>query len=90
MNDYGLCYKKQSLINFIDSNGKYITTFDIYQIRYSEFIIDIQKLNVTANVSDHYHLLPVLHYQKKNKVGEKSQTPAKTCNNRIKWDKIDT
>ncbi|CAC5363524.1 unnamed protein product [Mytilus coruscus] len=59
--------------------------------KYSENIIDIQKLNVTSNVSDHYPLLlSVLHHQKKLNITKNSQTSEKTFNKRIKRDKIDT
>ncbi|CAC5394077.1 unnamed protein product [Mytilus coruscus] len=91
MQDHELCSKETGL-TFIHSNGKDATAiYFFFQNKYSENIIDIQKLNVTSNVSYHYPLLlSVLHHQKKLNVIENSQTSAKTFNKRIKWDKIDT
>ncbi|VDI26989.1 Hypothetical predicted protein [Mytilus galloprovincialis] len=92
MQDHELSSKETGLA-FIHSNGKDATAIDfiLYQNKYSENIIDIRKLNVTSNVSDHYPiLLSVLHHQKKLNTSEKSQISTKTFNKRIKWDKIDT
>ncbi|CAC5388509.1 unnamed protein product [Mytilus coruscus] len=92
MQDHELSSNETGL-TFIHSNGKDATAIDfiLYQNKYSEHIIDIQKLNVTSNVSDHYPLLlSVLHHQKKLNITKNSQTSAKTFNKRIKWDKIDT
>ncbi|CAG2214135.1 unnamed protein product [Mytilus edulis] len=92
MQDHELSSKETGL-TFIHSNGKDATAIDfiLYQNKYSENIIDIKKLNVTSNVSDHYPiLLSVLHHQKKLNTSEKSQISTKTFNKRIKWDKIDT
>ncbi|CAC5379561.1 unnamed protein product [Mytilus coruscus] len=92
MQDHELSSNETGL-TFIHSNGKDATAIDfiLYQNKYSENIIDIQKLNVTSNVSDHYPLLlSVLHNQKKLNITKNSQTSAKTFNKRIKWDKIDT
>ncbi|CAC5415512.1 unnamed protein product [Mytilus coruscus] len=92
MKDHELSSNETGL-TFIHSNGKDATAIDfiLYQNKYLENIIDIQKLNVTSNVSDHYPLLlSVLHHQKKLNITKNSQTSAKTFNKRIKWDKIDT
>ncbi|VDI78886.1 Hypothetical predicted protein, partial [Mytilus galloprovincialis] len=67
MQDHELSSKEIGL-TFIHSNGKDVTAIDfiLYQNKYSENIIDIQKLNATSNVSDNYPiLLSVPHHQKK-------------------------
>ncbi|CAC5383257.1 unnamed protein product [Mytilus coruscus] len=90
LQDHELCSKETGL-TFIHSNGKDATVIDfiLYQNKYSENIIDIENLNVTSNVSDHYPLLlSVLHHQNKLNVIENSQISAKTFNKRIKWTKL--
>ena len=71
-------YTKEMGPTFINAKGKDCTSIDyiLFQESYREQISSIKKIDVIANVSDHYPILLTL----------KNQKPAHTQKTKIKWD----
>ena len=68
-------YTKEMGPTFINAKGKDCTSFDyiLFQESYREQISSIKKIDVIANVSDHYPILLALKYKKSI---DKNQNPA--------------
>ena len=74
---------------FIHNSGHDSTSIDffLYQNLYNDNIIQLEKLYITGNVSDHYPLLTVLHTCKRTVQKKSSENCVIT--RKIGWDKID-
>jgi exonuclease III len=70
-------YTKEMGPTFINATGKDCTSIDyiLFQESYREQISSIKKIDVIANVSDHYPILLTLRYKKPI---DKNQKPAHT------------
>lgn len=75
---------------FIHVNGRDTSTIDfiLYQEKYADSIVEIKKLDVIANVSDHYPLKIVIKHQYAENIPPKKNESKQSGN--IKWDKVDT
>jgi hypothetical protein len=78
-------YTKEMGPTFINAKGKDCTSIDyiLFQESYREQISSIKKIDVIANVSDHYPILLTLKYKKPI---DKNQKPAHTQKTKNKWD----
>ena len=76
-------YTKEMGPTFINAKGKDCTSIDyiLFQESYREQISSIKKIDVIANVSDHYPILLTLKYKKPI---DKNQKPAHTQKTKIK------
>ncbi|CAC5404294.1 unnamed protein product [Mytilus coruscus] len=74
---------------FIHSNGCDTTAIDyfIFQNLYKHTVLEISKLDIISNVSDHYPIKLILQYHHPVKQINSSNTSVKR---KIKWDKVDT
>ncbi|CAC5405005.1 unnamed protein product [Mytilus coruscus] len=74
---------------FIHSNGCDTTAIDyfIFQDLYKHTVLEISKLDIESNVSDHYPIKLILQYNHPVKQIKSSNSSVKP---KIKWDKVDT
>jgi len=87
MAEHQMCTKEVGP-TFINAKGNDCTSIDyiLFQERYREQINSIKKIDVIANVSDHYPILLTLKYKKPI---DKNQKPAHTQKTKINWDRAD-